>query len=159
MAIGEDAPPSYGMHLSWTSVRLWEQDANQLVRDLPLELLGLSMCGAPGPSAREEILGKALWRLRKLEQRAAFERCLIPLVAMARVWIPDGQLVPIVERAHKRFLHRKYSGNTLGNTTRCFMGTSSSSLRSTSRTCRARRSSSGSWLVRSCHVWPSVFAG
>jgi hypothetical protein len=107
VAIGEDAPPSYGIHLNWTSVRLWEQDASQLVGDLPLELLGLAMCGAPGSSAREEILAKALWRLRKLEQRAAFERCLIPLVAMARVWIPDGRLVPIVERAHERFLHRK----------------------------------------------------
>jgi hypothetical protein len=104
VVIDEDAPDACRVQLDWTSVRLWEQDANDLVRDLPLELLGLAMLGVPGPSTHEEILEKALWRLRRLDQRASFERCLIPLAAMARVWMADNRLEQIVDRVHKRYL-------------------------------------------------------
>jgi len=105
--ISEEAPRSHGLHLSWNGVRLWERDANKLLAELPLELLALTMLAAPGPTERAEILEKALWRLRKLDGRAAFERCLIPLAAMARVWLPDDQSSPILMLAHKRFLGRK----------------------------------------------------
>jgi hypothetical protein len=62
------------------------------------------MLAAPGATPREEILTKALWRLRRLESRTAFERCLIPLVAMARVWMPDERLLRIIEPFHNHHL-------------------------------------------------------
>lgn len=104
VVINDDAPQSYGLHLHWTSVRLWEQDGNELARSLPVELLGLAMLAAPGQSTREELLDRCLWRLRKFDQRAAFERHLIPLVAMARVWIADDWLSAVTAPFHRRFL-------------------------------------------------------
>ncbi len=107
LEIGEDAESHGSLQLTWSSVRLWEQEASQLVEDLPLELLGLAMLGAPGQTPREVLLDRALWRLRKLPDRPSFERCYLALSAMAAVWIPSDELLPILLRAHKRFLERK----------------------------------------------------